>query len=180
MGIILDDGRAESYLLNHRTVNREYYNWVIRKVFKLKPDSIVEVGGGHILLSVLSSYFCKEKLMVDIRSAKNCGGDLLKSFGIDFLQLDIMEYNLPAGYDMLICLQMLEHLENPAIAIRRMWDSAKTRIFSVPFGWEPSPGHIHNHITEEQFTGWFPRKPDETAIVQESCGSKRIIGVWKD
>lgn len=172
--------KDDKYLYSHRLLNKEYYNWVANKIFELKPDSIAEVGGGHILLSILPSYFCKSKTMVDIRPQNKCGDDLLEMWGIDFLQLDVLNYELPFNYDLLICLQMLEHFDNPKSIVERLWAKAKNKIFSVPYNWGPSPGHIQDYITEEVFFSWFPRRQDEYVIIKENSGNERIIGVWKD
>ena len=175
--------KKENEYFNHRILYRNYYDRILEMLIKIKPDSIIEVGGGHFFISALAYYPCERRLMVDMRDEAFCGGELMKRSHIDFLHMDILAY--PPAYvnndfDVLVCSQVLEHVEDPKLFLSKIFKSAKVKIFSVPFKWNEMAGHLHDNIDKKKFLSWFPCKPAEVEIVEESNGAKRIVGVWID
>ncbi len=113
------------------------------------------------------------------------GGNMTK---VEKITADFMEYELPNNrrYDLLLCNQVLEHVHQPALFMRKLINSAETSIISVPFNWGNCGklcNHVNNNIILETLLGWSaPHKPIHSGIVTEKMNYKfnrRIILVYK-
>ena len=101
---------------------------------------------------------------------------------------DFMEYQLPDNgtkFDLLLCNQVVEHVPDPAAFTKKLIDSAKISIISVPYLWEDEelvPDHRSHLITTKMFAGWSePHLPIYRGIVTEEGKrfTKRLIFVFK-
>lgn len=143
----------------HKYYHRRYYNFVNKKILNFDPETLIEVGPANPILSATFNIPAKEKVWIDTSSKEEVGGYSLDLFNIIFTQGNIMAtnvYSVKEKYDLLVCLQTLEHIKDPKTAINNMWGLAENKIFSVPYNWDPIPGHVHNNILPETFLSWFP------------------------
>lgn len=175
----------------YRYYHRRYYMKVWEYLLKYNPDRIMEVGAAHPLLAVSFASYAHKKVWVDIRNKDLCGGKMLDDFNIEHYWANVLEVDMHAKYpacsfDMLICLETIEHVPEVKEFIKKLWDIAPVKVFSTPFNWDPIPGHIHNFITPEKFVSWFPEKPKYLDIVFEEpvkgSGiqlSGRIVGLFE-
>lgn len=78
---------------------------------------------------------------------------------VEFHAGDFMTLRFPESFDLVVCLQVVEHLEEPAPFIRKMMDIGRTVIvtttYEVPHG--IIDGHVQDPISIEKFKGWFGR-----------------------
>ena len=98
------------------------------------------------------------------------------------VQADFMEYSPPHNgtfdYDLLICSQVLEHVPDPALFMKKLISTAKVSIISVPYDWGPCEkcGHITNHITYEMLLEWSePYLPIFSSVVIEKHLEQRVV-----
>jgi hypothetical protein len=79
-------------------------------------------------------------------------------------------------FDMGICLQVLEHLEDPKIFVKKIFDLCNTVIISVPYKWpeDSCEHHIHDEIDEKKLFEWTSKIPIEANIVDN-----RLIVLYK-
>ena len=109
--------------------------------------------------------------------------------GIEFYQADWMEFPLQGKnkwFDLLICSQVIEHVDDPSKFMKKLIEAAKTSIISVPYKW-PNCGDVCNHkthkITLKQIKEWtHPYKPRDYTIVKEPNNegdyNQRIIVIY--
>lgn len=73
-------------------------------------------------------------------------------------------------FDVVICLQTLEHVKEVEIAARKLLQQAKHLVvMSVPYRWQfgRCKSHIHDPVDEAKVRKWFRRRPDEQTIVDQ-------------
>jgi hypothetical protein len=100
--------------------------------------------------------------------------------GIETAVADFRAYEPPPGLNLVLCLQVLEHLEHPAPFARRVLAAAPTAIVSVPYLW---PGwvtdeHVQDPVDEAKLAAWTGVEPAECRIV-EDLEMKRLIAVYE-
>lgn len=121
-----------------RWVIKRFVNRICHHVERIGPERIVDIGCGEGLVagalkenSLFSEYQGIDINAQSIETAKRLNPDLDFVIG-DFLLME------PAAQssDMVLCLEVLEHLDNPIAGLRRLmaW-SNNVIILSVP--WEP-------------------------------------------
>lgn len=97
------------------------------------PATVIDVGGGE-------GWWGREFL--------NHGADVLLVEPSDITpavprweQLDLEDATLPTGFDLAICLEVAEHLENPTNLIGQLCAAADIVLFSGAIPGQP--GHMH-------------------------------------
>lgn len=86
------------------------------------------------------------------------------------------------AYDICTCLQVLEHIDRADLFARKLLDTAKVLIVSVPYQWKYKAGnsHIHDPIDEAKMRRWFGREPHFSIVIQEvTTGARRMINVYE-
>jgi hypothetical protein len=81
--------------------------------------------------------------------------------------------------DLVLCLQVLEHLQDPETVARKLLDSGRIVIMSVPYQWPAgrNPRHLQDPVSEVKLIGWAGRAPVETRLVRN--GVDRLIAVFR-
>jgi len=102
------------------------------------------------------------------RKAINACRSNQKLSGMSFFQHDILKV-LPEKYDNIICLQTLEHLENPKAAMQNLIDAVKkVLIVGVPFrNRRPDENHI-----------WSFTQDDFSELTDSYCLDKRQRNIY--
>ena len=101
--------------------------------------------------------------------------------GIDVVQADFLVYQPDRRFDLVLCLQVLEHLEDPARFARRLFAMGRTVIITVPYRWAAglySP-HVQDPVDEAKLRSWTERAPLETRIVADHS-RERLIAVYRN
>lgn len=79
-------------------------------------------------------------------------------------------------YDMVIAMQVWEHLEEKQhLAFREVMRVAKSAVLSFPNNWK-CPGDCHHAITKETIERWTLREPPQKII---GNSERRVIYHWK-
>jgi len=108
--------------------------------------SILEVGCG--LCDNIKQYPIEDKTIIDLWYAP-------KFENVTCIHGNILNYNFDRQFDIVICLQVLEHIPDIENAIKKIFDLAKQYvIISLPYKWiiGKQPGHIHDPITNSKLT----------------------------
>jgi 2-polyprenyl-3-methyl-5-hydroxy-6-metoxy-1,4-benzoquinol methylase len=108
---------------------------------------------------------------------------------VERITANFMEYELPDNkkYDSLLCNQVLEHVPQPALFMKKLISLAKISIISVPFNWGDCGklcNHATNHITNKKLLEWSaPHEPIYSGIIREKVNSfefsRRILLVYE-
>ncbi|HEY7518821.1 MAG TPA: hypothetical protein VIE36_11070 [Methylomirabilota bacterium] len=152
-----------------------YYAEVLRLARRYGPDarSVLDVGSMHSPF-ILQFDWIAEKTSLDVRP-----GARLR--GCTCLQGDFLTYDVPGPFDLVVCLQVLEHLEAPTPFVQKLLDTGATVIVSVPYRWPhgKSPNHVQDPVDEAKLRRWAGRDWVEQQVVRESDGTERLVVVFR-
>ena len=84
-------------------------------------------------------------------------------------------------YDLVLCLQVLEHIPDATAFAKKLLASGKQAIISVPYKWREGKtrSHIHDPVDEAKLLAWFGREPNFQYICKEvESGKERMICVY--
>lgn len=148
-----------------------YYKKILEIIQKLEFDSILDVGASRSpVLEKLEKNV--EKVLLD----KN---HIPQLDGIRNIQDDFYTWAPDKQYDVVLCLQVLEHLEDPTTFAQKLFTIAKkTLIISVPYRWQKGTckSHIQDPVTLEKLNSWMNRKACHAFIVKDYLN--RLICVY--
>lgn len=105
--------------------------------------------------------------------------------GVEYVAADFAEWNVERAYDFCVCMQVLEHVDDPARFLRKMLDSRVCRLatlVSVPYKWGDCGekcSHRWHGIDEDTMRAWSGgRSPAQTTVIREREGTARLIIVY--
>jgi Methionine biosynthesis protein MetW len=98
--------------------------------------------------------------------------------GIEAVLADFREYEPDGVYDLVLCLQVLEHVPQPQPFARKLLRTGRTVIISVPYRWPADDweSHVHDPVDEAKLREWVGADPVETSIVDD--GKRRLVAVY--
>jgi len=102
--------------------------------------------------------------------------------GITSVRADFLRSQLDRRFDIITCLQVLEHVSEPTAFARKLLATGQTVIVSVPHAWPPGSvgGHLHDPVTARKMRKWFGREPNFSYICHEVLTrSDRLIQVYE-
>jgi hypothetical protein len=130
-----------------------YYREVLRLAKRHCPaaHTVIDIGAKQNPF-VLQLDWIAHKTRLDIEPAPALPGCLT-------IQADFMEYCIGEPVDLALCLQVLEHLENPGPFARKLLEVGRTVILSVPYRWPKGlvPSHRQDPVDEDQLRQWTGR-----------------------
>jgi 2-polyprenyl-3-methyl-5-hydroxy-6-metoxy-1,4-benzoquinol methylase len=161
--------------------NNLYY----QKIKQICSDLIKENENYSIIdygchdTEVIFDLKCKNKFLLDLNNNYSVTQkQIILEKNIKFIKDSILNIKYQNEFDICLCLQTLEHLDNPKKAFEIIHKSSKNyTIISLPYQWSEFKCHLHHHIDEEVIKEWTQIDPNESFIVQDSK-VKRIINVY--
>jgi hypothetical protein len=151
-----------------------YYGEVERlaRAYVPKGGSVLDVGAGVSKLLQRFDWFGR-RVSLDKR-------DQAPQRGVEHVTADFLNYQVSDRFELVLCLQVLEHLPDPAIFVQKLFAIGATVIISVPYQWPPGrhSSHVQDPIDEAKLASWTDRTPVETRIVQN--GMSRLIAVYRN
>ena len=102
--------------------------------------------------------------------------------GINSVKSDFLTWNPDRDYDILTCLQVMEHVPSAEEFAQKILSISKIAVVSLPFMWKAglNVSHVHDPVDEEKIIGWFGRKPNASFKIKEVVsGSERVIHVYE-
>jgi Methyltransferase domain len=98
---------------------------------------------------------------------------------VPFEDVDVVALTGRRRFDLILCNQVIEHLDEPARFVETLLSKARRAIISTTF--ETPAGVMHSHVQDpidlHRFEAWFPRKPMGTFISRGRVGGK-ILAVF--
>jgi hypothetical protein len=100
--------------------------------------------------------------------------------GVVGIKGDFLTFEPEQPYDLVLCLQVLEHLDDPRRFAQKLFDTGRVVIISVPYQWPAGfcLEHLQDPIDEAKLVGWTEQAPIDRAIVTDDRLA-RIVGVFK-
>jgi hypothetical protein len=107
-----------------------------------------------------------EKTMLNDRYPDN----IVPPKGLKLIQANFYDFFPETKYDLVLCNQVLEHVDDPRKFAKKLLSIGEVVIASVPYLWPDDIfGHKHNYIDSETLIDWFKRRDySEFAIVKET------------
>lgn len=152
-----------------------YYREVVRLAREHAPagGSVLDVGASETEVLERLEWF-ERRVAVDV-------GEIPSRPGIEAIVADFEDFERDRQFDLVLCLQVLEHIADPAPFARKLLDSCRIAIVSVPYRW---PGwvtdeHVHDPVDGAKLRRWTAREPVASAIA-EDLGMERLISVYDE
>ncbi len=151
-----------------------YYADVARLAREHEPSGrqVLEVGPGRSDMLQRLDWF-ERRVALDLRYAPH-------RRGIENVIVDFLAYRPDAFFDLVLCLEVLEHVEDPETFARKLLATGRTVIVSVPYRWPAGscPTHKQDPVDETKLRLWTGREPLTTRIVAD--GAERLIAVYRN
>jgi hypothetical protein len=152
----------------------KYYQEVVRlaRIHVPSGRQVIDVGANETEILQQLDWF-GQRVALDL-------DDIPPQPGIETLVIDFMTYQPASEFDLVICLQVLEHLQEPAMFARKLLETGRTVIISVPYKWPAgkSKWHVQDPVDEAKLEMWTGRKPDEISVISDE--NERLIAVYKN
>lgn len=178
---LFKSSKQQKYNTNNPISNylvSNFYHQINLMVKGININSLIDVGCGEgFLLKHLSENVIKKKCFAIDYNFNEIKDTIKNTFFCDVAQASI--YEMPfaeKSFDMVICTEVLEHLENPVAALEEifricnkyvllsvprepMWRLFNLIRFSHVFDFGNTPGHI-NHWSSEEFKVFVGKRFD--------------------
>lgn len=156
----------------------KYYQTIYNILENLPDDnnSILDVGGWKgEFLSKVDGF--TSKTVIDLhKKPENFPKD------ITFINENFLTVNLTKKYDIVICMQVLEHIDKKHINqfTQKLFQYGKNVLISVPYKWKKGfcKYHLHDPVNEAKLKLWTKREPQKTWIVTENNNISRLIALY--
>ncbi len=153
--------------------NFKYYETVEKMVKDIGANakSLIDVGSNDTEYIARFDWI-QDRVQLDIE-------DNFKSIaGIRTIREDFLVWEKDKHYDIAICLQVLEHVEQVEAFALKLRTIADKLIVSVPYNWHKNfcKEHLHDPINEEKLYSWIKINPTTSIIVKEN--SARLIAYY--
>lgn len=138
-----------------------YYQRSLDFVRHYAPQSVLDVGGGvGIGCQYLAQVDCPVKVSLEL------AGDAQLA-GVQVVKQDFLVWQPDRQYDVVMCLQVLEHLHDPATFAAKLFECAvKGVVISVPYLWERGACsyHVQDPIDDRKLGRWIGRPPSDRCV----------------
>lgn len=146
-----------------------YYREVVRLARLHAPagGAAIDVGSGDVdVIDALDTF--QVRVTLDRRYVP-------PRPGIDHVTSDFLSWRPDRRFDLVLCLQVLEHLDDPTAFAQRLFEIGDRVIISVPFRWSAGacPTHVQDPVDEAKLAAWTSRVPAETLVVRDEL--ERLI-----
>jgi hypothetical protein len=162
-------------ITNQYYKDRKHYNYyekISDILSKLKFTSIIDIGSrkSPVFKKIDNNVY---KSSLDLLEINN------DNKNINHIIADFYKWVPDKKYDIVLCLQVLEHLDKPAKFAQKLFNTGNKIIISLPYKWKKGVCIYHKQdpVDEKLIKQWTNRDPLESYIVEDN-GLKRIICIY--
>ncbi|WP_395448699.1 class I SAM-dependent methyltransferase [Aminobacter sp. UC22_36] len=106
------------------------------------------------------------------------------SASVQGFRADFLEFQPPQYYDLVLCLQVLEHLPDPKSFAEKLFASGRNVLISVPHLWPEGAcaQHLQDPVDEMKLRSWTGRDADYSIVVREDTpapDNTRLISYYR-
>jgi len=166
-------------LLNYAEFRKDfaYYKRAAEFVMQLYDDnagSVLDVGTKDVMVTLNLLPESLEKYALD----NEFPPEFKQPEGITLIHQDFFSYNLDKKFDIVLCQQVLEHMEEPEKAFAKLRTLAESvLVISVPYGsWHGSP---FDPITQETVRIWSSGMEPALEDIVTDWGAQRYVAGYK-
>ena len=146
-----------------------YYAEVLRLARKhaSRAESVLDVGpNGTPLVCELD--WIPSKTVIDLGSQPIPGATSLQG--------DFLKYEPERPFDLVLCLQVLEHVGPAREFAQRLLGAGRLVIVSVPYRWPAGScrHHVQDPVDEEKLRGWMEQSFVEHKIIRDGARDRLI------
>ena len=155
------------------------YLFVVKQIckkFSPSPSSVIDIGSnGTPTLEWFRTDSANVNRLVSL--------DLRNPYvspGVESIKMNLMNYQPTDTFDLVTCLQVLEHVPDPTAFGRKLLDLGRIVIVSVPYRWPKGACkyHIHDPVTSALLQQWMGKQPKFKYIAKELNNKERLIHVY--
>jgi hypothetical protein len=97
------------------------------------------------------------------------------------ISADFFEFDPPRHYDLALCLQVLEHVQDAVSFAQKLFQIADRVMITVPYKWRAGADkwHVQDPVDFNKLHSWTGREPLISAVIQERTGSRRILAYYR-
>jgi len=174
--------RDQIYFATHSNLETKHFIMSKQWIDHFSPDTVLDLGAGIGLFGfAMDSYGIaysgieKSQWAIDNTPYKH----------LDIIQGDITEPQLPRNYDLVLVLDVLEHLEEKDLeqALRVIKDYGTNYLFSIPYDTDPNIDLDPTHLIKKPKEWWILQlsKYFKISDVPDDFmyGKQMLIGVLK-
>jgi len=158
-----------------------YYKKILEICSKILEvnDNYSIIDFGCFNTELIFNLKCNHKFLLDKDNFyKEEQRKIIAEKNITFIKKSIYDVEYENEFDICLCLQTLEHLDNPKKAFEIIHKSSRNyTIISLPYKWEEFKYHIHHHIDEKVIKEWTNIDPIDSVIITDGK-LKRIINTY--
>lgn len=151
-----------------------YYREAVRLAREHVPGGgrVLDVGAHEAELLRELDWF-ERRVALDVRY-------VMPRSGVETVVGDFRDYRPDGDFDLVLCLQVLEHLPDPSAFARKVLATGRTAIVSVPYRWpaDARDSHRHDPVDEAKLRAWTGAEPVESSLVEDP-GGWRLVCVYR-
>jgi len=150
-----------------------YYTQVLEFARHYVPagGSVIDVGGRDCDYIGWFDWFDR-KVVLDLKQPP-------ARPGVETVAGDFLTYLPATTFDLALCLQVLEHLAEPAGFCRKLLATGRVVIVSVPYRWPKGlcKYHVQDPVDEAKLLAWTGQPATDKAIVRDA-NRDRLVAVF--
>ena len=156
-----------------RRKSYRYYDVVKDWAKEVAPEakSLLDVGGGRA--EYLNDFdWIRDRTVIDVKALNHVEG-------VNYIQGDFVNHDFGRTFELVFCLQVLEHLDHPEDFGPKLLESGEWVIISVPYKWSENKcdRHVQDPINIGKFLSWVPKDPVRTEVVKDK--NARLVALFE-
>jgi len=149
----------------------QYFRYIVRCV-GADAGSMLDVGSGNAPYLEWFDWIPR-RVSVDLEVPYS-------SEAVEGMRGNIFEIGFGEPFDLCTCMQVLEHVPDPAPFARRLLELGRIVLISVPYKWPKgsNPDHVNDPVDLKAVERWFGRKPNYDLVVYEPFAGRKAARMF--